>query len=245
MKRRLMLTAPMLLVLCMAAFDGDALDDVPRLTVRGDAVLHKPADQLRLGVGVVTEATEAATAVADNSRRMTAVVAAIRKAGLAESEYQTGRFSIRPVYNQRPRQPTPQWTRQISGYAVTNTLAIRTKKLDLAGALIEAANGAGANSIDAVTFDIANPRTHRAEAILAATVNARTDAAILARAAEIRLVRILSIHLDDTGQRPPVMMAARAAGFTAGIAATTPPIQPGDGTVQASVTIVYEIAPRE
>ena len=49
----------------------------------------------------------------------------------------------------------------------------------------------------------------------------------------------------DRELRQPVMMAARAEGFTAGLAVTTPPIQPGNVTVQASVTIVYEIAPRE
>lgn len=256
MTRRLLLTMSALVALCTTAamtdgtaaitgFDPDSLDDVPRLTVRGNAVLYKPADQLRLRIGVVTEAAEATSAVADNSRRMTAVVAAIKKTGLGESEYQTGRFSIRPKYSRRPRQADPGWTRQIIGYEVNNTLSIRTKKLDLAGKLIEATNAAGANSIDAITFDLANPRTHRAEAIAAAAVNARFDAGILARASEVTLVRIISVQLDDSGHRPPVMMAARTGALAAGVAAPTPPIQPGDVTVQASVTIVYEIAPRE
>ncbi len=250
MTRRRLLTVGSLVALCMTAattigFDGDELDDLPRLTVRGNAVLYKPADQLRLRVGVVTEAAEATAAVADNSRRMTAVVAAIKKAGLDKSEYQTGRFSIRPKYNRRPRQAGPEWTRRITGYEVTNTLSIRTRKLDLAGKLIETANAAGANSIDAITFDLANPRTHRAEAIAAAAVNARSDAGILARASEVKLVRILSIHLDDTGYRPPTPTMLRAESMAATMAAPSPPIQPGDVTVQASVTIVYEIAPRE
>ena len=56
--------------------DGGGLDDLPRLTVRGDAVLHKPADQLRLRVAVVTEADEATAAVSQNNRRMADVIAA-------------------------------------------------------------------------------------------------------------------------------------------------------------------------
>ncbi len=248
MTRRPLLTALGLAALCTtvtSGFDGNTLDDVPRLTVRGNAVLYKPADQLRLRIGVLTEAAEATAAVADNSRRMTAVIAAIKKTGLDESEYQTGRFIIRPKYSPRPRQARAEWNRQIIGYEVTNRLSIRTKKLDLVGKLIEATNAAGANSIDAITFDLADPRKHRAEAISAAAVNARSDAAELARASESRLVRILSIHLDDTGYRPPGPTMLRVETRAAAVTAPAPPIQPGEVTVQASVTIVYEIAPRE
>ncbi len=245
MTRRQLLTALGLVTLCTTVALGfdDKASDVARLTVRGEALLYKPADQLRLRIGVVTEAAEATAAVAQNSRRMTSVVAAIKKAGLGEREYQTGRFSIRPKYNRRPRQAGPEWTRRIIGYEVNNTLAIRTKKLSLAGKLIETAHAAGANSIDAITFDLADPRTHRAEAIAAAAVNARTDAGILARASEVRLVRILSIHLDQSRHRPPVTTMLRAESMAAAVTAPAPPIQPGDVSVQASVTIVYEIAP--
>lgn len=229
-----------------AVFAGEdgSLEDLPRLTVRGEAVLHKPADQLQLHVAVVTESEEAPAAVSENSTRMAAVIAALEKVGLGETEYQTGRFSITPRYSRPPRGASDEWVRRIIGYEVSNSLAIRTKKLDLAGKIIQAANNAGANSIDAITFDLANPRTHRAEAIAAATGNARSDAAILARAADLRLVRILTITLDDS--RPPMpgpqMLRAEAAY---GVAAAPPPIQPGDVPVQASVTIVYEIAPSQ
>lgn len=228
-----------------SAQDAGGLDDRPRLSVRGEAVLHKPADQMRISVAVVTEAEEAQAAVTENSRRMAAVITAIEKAGLDKTEYQTGRFTIRPLHSRRPRQAEPDWMPQIIGYEVTNSLAIRTKKLDLAGRIIEAANNAGANSIDSITFDLADRRTHRAEAIATAAVNARSDAAILARASEVRLVRILSVQLDDARPPAPDPRMFRAEAAVAGMAATTPPIQPGDVPVQASVTIVYEIAPRE
>jgi uncharacterized protein YggE len=225
--------------------NGAGLDDLPRLTVRGDATLHKPADQMRLRIAVVTEADGATAAVSENNRRMADVIKAIEKAGLDKTEYQTGRFSIQPQYSRRPRQVDEHWVRRIIGYSVTNSLAIRTKKLDRTGKIIEAANNAGANSIDAITFDLADRRTHRAEAIVAATGNARSDAATLARAADLRLVRVISIHLDSGGAPPPGLRMMRAESMVAASVATTPPIQPGDVPVQASVTIVYEIAPRQ
>ena len=223
--------------------NGGGLDGVPKLTVRGDALLHKPADLLRLRVGVVTEDPEPTEALNRNSRQMQNVIAALEKAGLDRPEYETGRFSVQPVYERRPRNAGADWRARITGYQVTNTLAVRTRKLELAGKLIEAANDAGANSIDSISFDLANPRTHRGEAIATATTNARSDAGILARSAELKLVRIISISLDETDWRPPV--AAMRAGVAMAEARVAPPIAPGEVTVRASVTIVYEVEPAE
>ncbi len=217
----------------------EAIDNIPKLTVRGAAELHKPADRLLLHVGVVTEDPAATTALQENSRRMEAVINALEKAGLSEQEYETGRFSVRPVYSRRPRNASPEWHPQITGYEVTNSLSVRTKKLELAGRLIEAANGAGANSID-VNFDLADPRTHRAEAIATATANAKADGATLAQSAGVRLIRMLLINLDQAGWRPPVPRRSRGMAM-AESAAVAPPIRPGEVTVTAAVTIVYEI----
>lgn len=216
---------------------------VPQLTVRGNAMLDKPADQLRMSLGVVTQSQDADDALTDNSRRMNDVVKALLKAGLPKDDYQTGRFSIQPQYARRPRDADADWTPRIAGYNVTNTIQVRTRKLELAGKLIQAANQAGANSIDSIGFDLADPRAHRAEAIATATRNARADAAVLAGAAGVKLVRILSIELDESGWRPPVPMAR--AGLAMAEAAAPPPIEPGDVTVQASVTIIYAIASGE
>jgi uncharacterized protein YggE len=218
-------------------------DSIPKLTVRGQAELNKPADQLRLQVGVVTEAPQAESALGDNSRKMQSVVEALKKAGLGAGEYETGSFSLQPVYSQRPRSAEAEWQPKIVGYRVSNTLNVKTKKLDMAGKLIQAANDAGANSIDSISFDLADPRTHRAEAIAAAAANARSDAGALSQAADVKLVRILGISLDEAGYQPPIplMQAGRMAMAETAMA---PPIEPGEIVVRAGVTIVYEIAPQ-
>ncbi|MCH8005158.1 MAG: SIMPL domain-containing protein [Planctomycetes bacterium] len=234
-------------LVCLGAGRPDGTSDpehtgqqTPNLTVRGSAELHKPADQLRLRIGVVTEASQAQQALGQNSQRMDAVVRAVKKAGIAEGEYETGRFSLQPIYARRPRQAAPDWRPQIIAYQATNILAIKTKKLELAGELIQAANEAGANSIDSIGFDLADPRAHRAEAISRATAHALADARILADAANIKLVRIISIVLD--GARPlPIATAARR-GMAMAEAAVSPPIVAGEVSVHASVTVVYEIA---
>jgi uncharacterized protein YggE len=218
---------------------------IPNLTVRGSAELMKPADQLRVTIGVISESADAREALGDNSKRMREVVGAIEGVGLKEDEYETGRFQIRPIYSRPPRNPPPQWRAQITGYEVTNTVMVRTKQLALAGDLIEAANKAGANTIDSIGFDLADERKFRAEAISEATAHALADARKLAESAGVKLVRLLFIDLDSAGEQLPVSWSyAAGAGMALREAAVPPPITPRDVTVTASVTVVYEIAPR-
>ncbi len=220
------------------------LEDTPKLTVRGEAELQKPADQLRISVGVVTENKEAGEALQENSTLMNDVIEAIESVGLSENEYETGRFRIRPQYSRRPRQPSPDWEPKITGYEVVNSVAIKTQQLDLIGDLIEAANKAGANTVEVTGFDLAEPRKYRAEAIAEAAKNALADARSLAEAASLELVRIVVINLDNVPNRMPEMSYARGRPMAADAGGSAPPITPGDVSVRATVTVVYEIAPK-
>ncbi|MDY7109479.1 MAG: SIMPL domain-containing protein [Planctomycetota bacterium] len=255
MRRRLgsLLIAAMALSLSAAAIADDdeddmdgglKLEDTPKLTVRGEAELEKPADQMRLSIGVVTENRDADEALQENNDRMNAVVKAMQRVGLGEDEYQTGRFRIRPQYSRRPRQPAPDWRPQIIGYEVNNSVTVKTQKLDLAGEIIGAANDAGANTVDITAFELSDKRRYRAEALQEATKHAAEDAATVAEAAGLKLVRILAVNVDYTPIRP-VEMDVAAPGRMAARAGGAPPITPGDVSVTANVTIVYEIAPKE
>ncbi len=228
------------------ADDNDGDDDIlATMTIRGEATLDKPADQLRIRIGVVTEDANAQEALERNSQRMTDVIEALKKSGLTDKDYKTAQFSIQPRYSPRPRNADQNWRPKIVGYQVTNTLYVKTSKLESAGELIQAANEAGANTIDSISFALANPRAYRSEAIAAATANARNDAQTLAEAADLRLVRIVSITLDGAHAPPPIQV--RRGMEMAGLAAAdamAPPIAGGDVTVRANVAIVYEIAPR-
>lgn len=209
------------------------------LVVKGSAELRRPADRANLAIAVVTEHAEAGTALERNNEAMRRVVSALVAVGLEEREYETGRFSLRPTYSRRPRQPAEDWKPQITGYEVTNSLTVRTTRLDRVGAIVEAANRAGANSVNVVGFDLADPQKYRLEAIREATRQARSEAAALAAAADVSLVRILRIALDASEPKPAEMaftMAARSAESAGG-----PPIVAGDVTLSAIVHISYEI----
>lgn len=225
---------------------GGGPGHVPQLTVRGEALVHVPADQLRLKVGVVTDDKTAESALERNTASLRDVVEALGKVGLTGDDYQTGLFSIQPKWSSRPRQAPQDWRPGIVGYTVTNSLDIKTKKFRLAGKIIEAVSEAGANSIDTMIFDLSDPRTSRAEAIRKASAHAMADAETLAAAASVRLVRVLSLSLDHAVATP---VRIRTEAMTEGAAlarqSAVPPIASGEVTVQASVLLIYEIAEKK
>lgn len=238
-------------VVALAVFGGGGLgaargDDgackVPRLTVRGQAVLNVPADQMHLDIGVVTGGDTAEAALQKNSADMRRVEEAIKAVGITADEYRTGRFQVQPKWSPRPRNADEDWKPRIIGYSVTNTLQIKTKNLKVAGKLIESCAAAGANDIGAIAFDLAEPRSHRSRAIEQATANANADARTLAKAAGVTLAKTLFIVLDGAAERPQERLgheytrAAMAAGDAA------PVIMPGTVRVEASVGITFEVS---
>jgi len=231
MKR--LLTA--LLLLPLTVLPARGVEVPPTLTVRGEARLEIPADQARLSLAVISTADEAESALQKNSARLRAVEKELAVAGLEKNEYHTGQFAIRPDWSPRPRDAKPDWKPDIVGYTVTNSIEVKTTRLTAVGRLIEAAARAGADNIQNLTFDLADPASHRNMAIAAATKNARGEALALAAAADVRLGPVLSLNLEPAGTppQPHVMrMAAEAA---------TVPITPGNVEVRAGVTMVYRI----
>lgn len=242
MIRYLLITAALMAAtvqpLCANKSNGNS-HQVPKLSLNAEASLKKPADQLRMRIGVVTTGETAEQALQDNSKKMEAVIKALNEAGLASGDYETGHFSITPTYTPYPKDATPSWRPSINGYEVRNTLLIHSADIGAAGKLIDVSNQAGANTIDDIHFALSDPRIYSDEAVSLALANAVHDAKVIAKEADVTLVQILSINVDHSSAAPmPVTMyMAKGAGFE-----NSPPIEAGDVTLTARVSIVYEIS---
>ena len=211
---------------------------VPQLTVHGSAQLAFPADQARFNLAVVTTDAGARGALETNNTRLRQVREALLTAGLPIEECRTGHFEITPQWSPRPRDAQPDWQPVIVGYRVSNSLQVTTGRLPLVGPLIEAGVKAGANSIDDLSYGLADPATGRAAALAAATDNARKEAGATARAAGVQLGNILSLEVEPVSIDAPVRMMRMAVAEAA-----APPLTPGEVTVRAGVTIVFAIRP--
>lgn len=245
-RRTVSLTALMagcLSLLITAAAHAEPEVQQPTLSVRGEAILRVDPDQVTVSIGVLSEARQAKQALAKNSQAMQKVIAAIVDLGLSKKDYKTRQLSVQPKWSARPRDSSSsRWRPEIIGYTVTNTLQVTTGKLALVGDLISVATVAGANQIQSIRFGLSNPREYRSQAIAKAVANARADADTAAQAAGTEIDGIKTLHLDHAAsvekvQDQSLMMRSAVAAE----AAAVPPVNPGEVTIRASVSVVYRL----
>ena len=216
-----------------AALPAIAAEPVPStLTVSAEGKSLRAPDVAEMSGGVVTSAATASAAMAENATRMSAVVAAIRKAGIAERDIQTAGLSLQPQYRYDNNQPPV-----LTGYQATNTVSLRLRKLPDAGRLLDTLVSVGANQISGPNFRVDDSDAAMDEARVQAVATAKARADLYAKAAGVRIKRIISIG-ESGGFEPPrpmMMMSARAKS------ADSTPVVPGEVALTVNVTITYEI----
>lgn len=210
--------------------------DLPTLSARGQAVVSAPADRVSFNVAVVTEGKTAAEALQSNRAKMSDVIKSFKELGIKEEDYQTGLFSIAPLFTIPPKDPGEEYIRSIKGYEVRNQLTVQTSQIDLVGKLFDAVTSSGANSIDSFQFSLSNTESIRLKAIEEAVLKGALEAKTAALAAGTKLRRIKEIQIDPDNRPQPVFKA----NFMMAEAAT--PIKSGNVEVSATVNLVYEIA---
>lgn len=244
-KWSLLLSIGILFLLPKANIGAAEFENIPQLVVRGEASIFKPADQMEVSLGVVTLSENSTQALNENNQRIHQIIANLQGLGLDESDYQTGRFHFRPIYQKPPKDSEEDEHAKISRYEVTNAIKIKTQKIALADKILEAAVQGGANQVEQVNFNINNPQAYRAEAIKLATQNALADAAALASAANVRVIRVLSLSLDHWfNVSSPLAFAKRGAFSGQAEGGESNVLEPGKAEIHATVNAILEIGPQ-
>ena len=208
-----MLTTLTLLALAPTQALAQAVDTPPiaagtMLDVTAEGRTTRVPDLATIRAGVVTQAPTAAAALADQAGRMARVLAALKRAGVADRDLATANVGLSPQYRYQENQPP-----QITGYQASNTLSIRFRDVKRAGTILDALVASGANQIDGPELSIDQPDAALDEARLDAMKRARARAELYARAAGLRVARIVSINegaVNEGGPRPPVIYARAA-----------------------------------
>ena len=201
------------------------------LIARGE--VRRVPDVAVITTGVVNQAVDAATAMRDNAARLARVLAALKRAGVADKDVTTSAINLSPQYRYNNNQPPV-----ITGYQANNQLIVRFRDMARSGAILDALVKEGANEINGPTMMIDNPEAAMDEARIAAVKSARARAEIYAGATGLKIKRIVSIIEGEPASGHPVpMMMAKAAISDA--AETT--IMPGEQNVGVTVSVVFEL----
>lgn len=204
---------------------------VPSLVTSGQGEAKITPDRGAVMINVQTRAATAAAAGSDNARRTRAVLDALAALGLPREQLSTEGYSVYPemAYDKTGGNP------RVAAYVVTNTVRAETHTPSQAGAMIDAALGAGANLINGLSFYAANIDEPRRQAIAAAVTSARADADAMARAAGGSLGSLIELSTQGPTAPPHPMFELRKSA-----AAMDTPINPGQQTVTVFVNARWQ-----
>jgi len=206
---------------------GAAADPSPAtITVTGIGSVTTVPDRGSLDLTVETRRQTAAAAMTQNGADVASVVAAVQKAGVAKADIRTAQVSLTPL--------TSDDGTTIVGYSASNTLTVTVKALAQAGTIVDAAVAAGANGISGPSLVRSDADSLYRQALKNAVADARQKAETLADAAGSHLAAVTAIV--EGGGAVPVPFADKAAAAT-----PTVTIEPGQQSIDASVTVTYAL----
>lgn len=217
------------------AQNDTAKDRVITTSATGE-VLVAP-DMAQISVGVQTQSPDVRVAQAENAVIMDNLVNALLGVGIAKDDIQTSGYSIYPVYEDNPMGLTPK----IMYYQVTNTVQITVRDVSRVGEIIDIAVSNGANQANGISFTLSDEKARavRNAALQEAVVQARADADTVAAATGVQILGVRDISVGAS--YPPIRYDSYSAAAP-GISQKVPtPIEPGQITESAQVTITYLI----
>ncbi len=183
--------------------------------------------RINLGVTITKPTVKAVRAAAAQS--MTDIIAAIKALGVADEDVQTTNISLYPQYDNESRG-------KVIGYQISEGVQITVRDLDKAGDVIDVATAKGANNVNGISFEVADPVKALNDARAAAVTAARVSAQAMADAANVTLNDVISI--TDASPSPIYY-----GGFSRGaeISDLATPVEPGSQDLTATVTVVFAI----
>ncbi|HKO58702.1 MAG TPA: SIMPL domain-containing protein [Thermoanaerobaculia bacterium] len=222
-------------------------DEPPRRTIStsGEATVRVAPDQAVLNLGVDSFAPTLAEATRINADVGARLLAAVKAAGVEQKDIaiDTLRLNIRYRDSNRP-------SKGIEGYDAERSYAITVRRIDRVEETLRAALDAGANSIAGVQFRTTEARKHRDEARRMAVRAASEKAQLLANELGAKVGSPMTITEGSQnwygyyGRQNANLMAQNAYQEPSGGGA--PPdeaIAPGQLSVTASVSVVFDLLP--
>jgi uncharacterized protein YggE len=197
-------------------------------------------DRAQITFAVQTESPDVKIAQQDNAIRMAKVIDALVTSGIPRDALKTTGYNIYPVYDDYSKSLIDQ---KIRTYQVTNTLTVTLHDVNRTGDVIDTAVANGINQATSIQFLLSDEQSQvlRTEALKKAVARARADADTVAGALGTSIIGVQSV--DISGGYSPVVFEnyQYQVGNAMTKSASPTPIQPGDITVSAQVSVTYLI----
>jgi uncharacterized protein YggE len=168
-------------------------------------------------------------------------LAALAKLGIADKDIKTTSYTVNPTYENQMiyciTVPCPPGKTVVSGYEVSNTIQVKVRKIDQAGAVLGSLGLASITDVSGPNFTVDDMNKVQAEAKAKAIADAKEKAEKTAKALGVSLGAIVSFS-EDTGGYYPMAYSARAVESKAMDSVSVPQ---GESVIKSHVTVVFSI----
>lgn len=192
-------------------------------------------DLMRLHAGVEVVSPSASEAYSSLRSASSELISSLASAGVDAADVKTRDLSLHPQY-------VPDRHPEIAGYRGTQGVEVIVRELDGADRVLGAIQAAGsALRVHSVSFEVSDPEAAQREARASALAKARAKAEEYAAVAGRELGALISFTDSAPSYRPPVVPFAMSMAMADGSAgAKSLPVSPGEETLEARVSVVYE-----
>ena len=201
---------------------GDTVYD-PRGVEKAETLLSVSAsgqadtrpDEAHFQAGVQNWAGNAEDASKETRDDIAEIVAVLRELGVAEDDIQTSAVNVQRI----------EWGDRRGQFQASNTLSVRVRDIDKAGAAVAAVTGVGANIVSGPDLRLSDPEAAANTAYANAYAAALARAEAYAVAADMEVSRVLYIR-DAGGQQGNRWIAGAQATAMDAAAHVPPPVAP-------------------
>lgn len=231
-------------------FIGSGVNATNTITVSGSGEVFAVPDLATFSVTVRERADDVQDAQEVATEKANAIIEYLKGEGIEEKDIKTADYSVYPRYEWiqgpcRADGSCPSGEQRLDGYEVSQTISVKVRDTDAAGALLSGVGSRGASEVSGLSFTIDDEDALRAEARSMAIEEAREKAEELAEELGVDLVRVVGFYEDSYGY-PPMPYATYGRGGIAMDAANqekaaAPSLPAGENKINSNVNVTYEI----
>lgn len=210
------------------------------IAIEGRGEVRAAPDMATINSGVTTQGATAREALDANTVAMDELISTLKEAGIEPRDIQTSGFSVTPNYVYSDARDENGYTLppRIDGYQVSNTVTVVVRDLEDLGGILDQSVTVGANTVNGISFSVADPSDLLDEARKLAFADARHKAELYAGVAGVELGDLESVseRADYNGPQPYPMYARAEMSAAAPV-----PVEAGELTFAITVNVAWDL----
>lgn len=230
----IILLVAVLLSACAPAATN-SFNPYPRqLNVSGQGKVYIVPDLAYIYIGVRVQTASLSDSLNQSNSKAADIKAQLKELSVAEQDIQTSAFNVYPQQNyDQNGQPTD------IQYVVENTVNVTLRDLTKLGQVLDAVVRSGANSINGISFDVADRAAAEAQARDLALKDARARADEIAKASDVELGKLISVSVYNSSA--PATVYEGKGGAMMSSTSGEVPVAAGQLVITADANVSYEI----